>query len=399
MNPARYLDGMEELFWFYEQSSSFAPVFCIELQGKIANSNWRGHLQRLQMLYPLLRCKIHKARGERARFEEVVGLEIPLATKFADTSIELEMQRELDRGFHVTDPLARLTVCSAGDRTLILVAAHHAAFDGRSIIMMIHDLLALAAGEPIDAKPRAAASIGELLSLGAIEGYSETLSQDWISPPRQAGKPSTVIRKVLSEEETATVLANCRRHGVSLSAGFAAAMAEAGRAIEPGWRQRDLNSLVPIDLRPFFDAERTSGLLIGVISRAIPVPPSGKVWDLAIDVHNRLASGTSIDASVQQAKMMRAAFANERQPADVISKLKASAPPTDISVNNYGKDPFRTDYGAFRLVNASSGNLTSHPGGQKVSLINLDGCLTLTETSVAPIPDLLNEAARIVLEQ
>ncbi|KAA0686891.1 hypothetical protein DTW90_33770 [Neorhizobium sp. P12A] len=96
---------------------------------------------------------------------------------------------------------------------------------------------------------------------------------------------------------------------------------------------------------------------------------------------------------------MRAAFVREQQPADVIRQLRASAAATDISVNNYGKDPFSTGHDAFRLVNASSGNLTSHAGGQKISIINLDGRMTLTGTSVEPIPNLLNEAVRIMLEQ
>jgi hypothetical protein len=400
MKTARHLDGLEELFWFYEQSSSFAPVFCIELQGTIPNPDWRDHLLTLQALYPLLRCRIRKTPGERARFQEVGALEIPLASKVLDTSIELEMQRELDRGFHLTHhALARLTVCRDGDRTLILITAHHAAFDGRSIIMMIHDLLALAAGEEVDAGPRASASIGELLSMGAVEGYSETLSENWISPTRNASKPSSVVRKVLSEKDTAAVLAKCKSYGVSVSAGLAAAMAEAGRGIETSWRKRNLNCLVPIDLRPFFDAEQTSGVLINVLSRAIPVLSGGNVWDLAIAVYSRLTSATSTDAFVRQAEQMRAAFVREQQPADIIKQLKASAAATDISVNNYGRDPFRTGYGAFRLVNASSGNLTSHAGGQKVSIINLDGRMTLTGTSVEPIPNLLNEAVRIMLEQ
>jgi hypothetical protein len=400
MSASRYLHGMEELFWFYEQASSFAPVFCVELHGLISNPNWDEHLRRLQELYPLLRCRIHKSSGDRARFEEVATLGIPLITKELDSSIELEMQRELDRGFLIEDlALARLTVCRTGDRVLILLCAHHAAFDGRSMIMIIRDLLAMAAGEPIDANERRAASIGELLSIGPVRGYADTLKEKWVLPSKTTDKPSSVVRKVVSQEDTATVLASCRSHDVSVSAALTAALAEAGRGVRTCWRQRSLNCLVPVDLRPFFGGERTSGLLIGVLSAAIPMQEDGNVWKSAADIHGRLKNATSTDAFVKQADMMRKGFAREQQHADVLKQLRASATPTDISVNNYGKEAFRSDYGAFRVVNASSGSLTSYAGGQKISMISLDGRMTLTATSVEPIPGILDKALRILLER
>src|SRR5580698_10382182 len=119
------------------------------------------------------------------------------------------MERELAIGFgDGSGALTRIILLHAADRAILLFSAHHAAFDGRSMMMVIEDLLRTVSGERLRAPFEGAMDLRQL-SLPENVGY-RTLREDSSGTGLLTVRDVHVERILLSKTLTASVLSNCK---------------------------------------------------------------------------------------------------------------------------------------------------------------------------------------------
>ncbi len=397
----RRLDSFEEVFWHFEQVHPYAPVFAVELDGWISPENWTEHLRTVQSRYPLLRARINKIPGQRPSFEPTNHIEIPFrrAPLDKDDRVETAMERELVIGFgDGNGALARVSLLHASDRAILLLAAHHAAFDGRTMMMIVEDLLRAASGKPLGAPFEGAADICQLFSLPENNGYS-TLLGEVIHSSSSRVKDVHVERVFLSEALTASVLSECKARCVNVRALVAATLAEAGREDRIEWQSRPVTVASPIDLRPMLNHENTPGLLIGLGSAVVPAATSRQtLWQTASNLGQAFQHTANVEAQKLRSLKLREFLDHERLPHAFMQTWQTLMPSPDIMINNYGQLPLQEDYDDFSIKTISSGSIASLGLTQKVSMISLRGKIGICIATCDPIDGILAKTSAILSE-
>jgi Condensation domain len=395
----RCLDGFEEILWYLEQVLPYAPVFALELDGWIDPENWTEHLRVVQSRYPLLRARINKIPGKRPSFERTNDMDIPFRRVPLEMhdQVETAMERELAIGFgDGSGALARVSLLHAPDRAILLFAAHHAAFDGRTMMMILEDLLGTVSGKPLRAPFEEATSLSQSLSLPENCSYRTCLAET-SHFARPDVKGIHVERVLLSEALTASVLSECKARAVNVRALMAAVIAEAGRESSAEWRSRPVNVTAPIDLRPMLDQGDTPGLLVGVISAAVAVSTSRSTfWETAASIGQAFQQTANVDAQRSMSLKIRQVIEDERPPLLFAEAWKNAAPSADIMINNYGRLAVQDDYGKFRIKTISSASLAGLGITQKVSMISLRGRIGICIATCRPIPGLIEKVSAIL---
>jgi len=397
----RRLDSFEEVFWHFEQILPYAPVFAVELDGGINPENWTEHLRAVQSRYPLLRARINKNPGERPSFEQTNDIAIPFrrAPLDKDDRVETAMARELAIGFgDGSGALARVSLLHASNRAILLLAAHHSAFDGRTMMMIIEDLLRAASGKPLGAPFEGAADIGQLLCLPDNSGYSTLLGES-VHASSFGAKDVHVERVFLSEALSASVLSECKTRAVNVRALVAAALAEAGREDRIEWQSRPVAVASPIDLRPMLNQRDTPGLLIGLSSAVVPATTSrDTLWQTASNIGQAFQQVANVEAQKLRSVKVRQLLEHERLPCTFMETWQNVVPPTDIMINNYGQLPIQDDYGDFSIKTISSGSIAGFGFTQKVSMISLRGQIGICIATCDPIDGILAKTSAILTE-
>jgi Condensation domain len=392
---------MEEILWHLEQVLPCAPVFALELDGRIDPENWTEHLRAVQSRYPLLRARINKLPGERPSFERTSNIDIPFRQVPLEThdQVEAAMERELAIGFgDGSGPLARVSLLHAPDRAILLLAAHHAAFDGRTMMMILEDLLGTVSGKPLRAPFERATSLSQFLSQPEPGSY-RTLLDETSRFARPDAKGIHVERVLLSEALTASVLSECKRRAVNVRALMAAVIAEAGRERSAEWQSRSVNVSAPIDLRPMFHQEDTPGLLVGVVFAAVPAATKrDTIWETAASIGQAFQHSANVDAQRSLSSKLCQAIEDERPPLLFAEAWRNAGPGADIMINNYGRLAVQDDYGKFRIKTISSASLAGLGRTQKVSMISLRGRMGICIATCQPIPGIIERMPAMLAE-
>jgi hypothetical protein len=395
----RSLDSFEEMFWHFEQIIPYAPVLAVELDGTIDPSQWKTHLRAVQLRYPLLRAQIKKIPGSRPYFASTNGVEIPFLAVALEKrdQVETAMERELEIGFgNGSGALARLSLLYAAERAIIILAAHHAAFDGRTMMMIIEDLLRLASGKPLEPPFEGALDRRQLLELPPDGGYRSLLRSASLARSPVV-KKFYVERVSLSEALTAAALSACKTREVNVRALLASAFAQAGRELNAEWRWRALNVASPIDLRPLLHLGTAPGLLIGRCSAVIPAAnQSGTLWHTASALGHLLERASSIKDQRSQALNLRQSVKDERMPGEFVEAIQLAAPSPDIMISNYGRLPIQDDFGGFRIKTLSTGSIAGLGATQKFSAVTVRGKMGICLCTCQPIPGILQKTSEIL---
>jgi hypothetical protein len=395
----RSLDGFEEIVWSLEQVIPHAPVFALELDGSLSVDNWTEHLRLVQSRYPLLSARINKIPGKRPFFEKTHAKDIPFRCVPLEShdSVEAAMARELAIGFgDGSDGLARVSLLHGRDRAILLFAAHHAAFDGRTMMMILEDLLDTISGKPLRAPFKTAPSLYRFFSLPEADGYRASLSDTSPLVPFEANGVY-IDRLTLSEALSASVLSACKIRGVSMRALIAAVIAETGREIDEGWRSRPVKIASPIDLRSMLDQEDAAGLLVGITSAMVPAETRrDTIWETAASIGNALQLTANLDAQRALSVKFRQLIEDEHPPRQFVETWRKASPPSDIMINNYGRIAIHGDYGKFSIKMISSASLAGLGATQKVSMISVRGQIGLCIATCRPIPGILDKVPALL---
>lgn len=138
----RPLSAAEDLFWRPDVVCPLNSVGTLLIEGEFSPDRLRAALDKLQQHHPLLQARV-VLRLNRPRFVTGAG-PIPLeqASLAAEQLREFEI-RQAELPFDSAQgPLLRFACIRLGEhQSALVVTAHHAIFDGRSIIVLMRDLL------------------------------------------------------------------------------------------------------------------------------------------------------------------------------------------------------------------------------------------------------------------
>ena len=176
----RRLGSLEELIWLRERRASRTIVLLAEVQGSTTPEDWRTALNRVQARHTILSSRICKDPGSRPYFELARGVELPLEVVPLDSgpSALERCSRELGTNFPQGHMLMRATVLHDRARSTLILAVDHAAFDGRSLVFIVRDLLRSLAGESLGDPQPISPSQDEFFGLHNQERYTEVGRSD-----------------------------------------------------------------------------------------------------------------------------------------------------------------------------------------------------------------------------
>ena len=268
------LDPWDELFHSiykrYEGTGTGAAV--VHLRGDIKPEPLRAALATLQMRHPKLRARIVGAADGRHAFEIPADHPpIPFDVKDIDSG-DLPWEEESSRMLAARldpaiDPLARVVVLRAPgrNRCVLVLMAHHAIGDGRSLVRLTDDLLRYYAEAeqgvaphvspvPVITAPQAspAGTMWTRLVQSAVlfRRRRQNRRADWVRLPHAASASPHLLwaHFVFTEQDTAALARHCRREKTTL---YGALFAAAARGLLAALRQpRALfKCRFPIDIR------------------------------------------------------------------------------------------------------------------------------------------------------
>jgi NRPS condensation-like uncharacterized protein len=393
----RDLDYLEEMLWLFEQNFPLYHVLAVEVEGSASVDEWRAGLGAVQRRYPHLSACIRKEPGKRPYFARMEGVAVPLRVKSWTNKLVLheEMAKELDGSFgDGNGPLVRVKLLHGPDRSALLLSAHHSAFDGKSSLLVLQDLLASMAGEDIGEKVEAT-SLSSLLGETEPEPYTKILVGEAVAPKDGLlpNLPKTQVKRlVLSKEETTTLIERAKKEQTTVHSALVAAFASAGARYSKDWLANAVRCVSPVDVRRLFGVPEAAGVLIPFASLTVDAQSNQPFWAKARAVGEALAPCLTKEYALNSLGTVKAMVAEEI-PARKILEIFAASSAHELMVTNYAGYRLRTEFGSLRVISAFTGSVGP---AQKVSVITVNGRLGMTLVNMNPFPTLLEDAKEIL---
>jgi hypothetical protein len=353
----RPLDPSERYFWLLDHLAPMNIVAVAELEVRLDPAQLATALHAVQLRHPLLRVQIGVFESQPTFVN--VAAEIPLTTTpVADGGWRDVVEAELDLPFvTASEPLVRCVYVpvEGEDRSVVILAVHHAVADGRGIVRALQDLLqAVENGEPdpalsADVPPlihdhfpaelqssRAAVSI-----LGTVrserQGYPESATYPFHARDVE-GQISRLSHLVLTPELAAAIRVGARAHGATVTGELAAAVLESCTALFDQPEDRMLCLATPTDLRErVMPALPGDGVYcaVGLLCTPYLVHPSSNP-DLSLRVSEQTHREVTRGESHLFYRLARAnAFAANDHGIDTFADWMATTP-QNVGLSNIG---------------------------------------------------------------
>ena len=399
----RRLGSLEELIWLRERRASRTIVLLAEVQGSTTPEDWRTALNRVQARHTILSSRIRKDPGSRPYFELARGVELPLEVVPLDsgTSALERCSRELGTNFLQGHMLMRATVLHDRDRSTLVLAVDHAAFDGRSLVLIVRDLLRSLAGESLGDPQPISPPLDEFFGLHNQERYTSTLAEatdrTFEARAQDSGKRLLLERVWIEPPVTSSIALRARREQTTVHGALTAAILLAGRGQSPQWRDTPIRCASPIDNRATLNAGENLGLLITTGYTELPPTFSSGFWDLARQVKRDVNGHHTIAEAALSLAPIRETVSVEQDPYNlvVVNRQRANT----LMVTNCGRLEIPANYGRLQLQSISLFGSSGAPHTQTVCVATLSGLLCMTNVSVEPVASLLEKARNLLISE
>jgi hypothetical protein len=396
------LEGIQEFFWATEPTKSRLALVIAEVVGPSTPGDWRNALGRVRQRYPILAARIAKTPGARPHLEPSPLESIPLKVVpyRKDLNIDQLMAEELAVSFGRGDgALARVVLFHGTERSLIIFVGHHAACDGLTIVNMLQDLIAAAAGESLGPVVPILRTTGELLGLPEPPPYSALLPTRPATECPALNFPSPVVSsQSLEADALAKLVLRARQEKTTVHGALVAAFISAGKLSFSPWGAEPVVCLSPIDLRPLLELKQAAGVLT-TIHPTIGLPGDRPAfWDFARSVSTAMPGSRTIEAARGGTLAVREVVSQEPDPYDPATIDPRGFFNHHLMVSNYGAGDYRTDFGSLKLVALYPAHISGGtPNTQTISAITVAGVLHLTHASRAPIESFLKVSLKLLL--
>ncbi len=416
----RTLGAFEEYLWLIEQRVSRTIVVAADVEGRTTIEGWRGAWDAVRARHTILSTRIRQKPGFRPRFEFAPGSALPLQVVFRESGTRLFelVSADLSTRFAYGDVLMRATVLYGRDRSTLLLAADHAAFDGMSLVFVVRDFLRALAGERLGSAQTMPPSHDDLLGLHTSDQYAAAPQIDASKPtersdvasvaqaaqaaqssPSRQSHEQPLLQQIWLEPPITSALARlAREEKTTVHGALCAAVMLAGRAHSTAWADQTIRCVSPVDNRPLLGARDQLGLLLTLRNSELAPSDSPSFWELARAVKQDVAlHRTPADAAGGFFAPILEMISAGIDPDRLVAGSRQRAPA--LLMSNYGRLPIPTRYGRLRLKWVTPTVTSGAPRTQTVSVATVDGLLCMTNASIEPVPALLGTARRLLLAQ
>jgi hypothetical protein len=401
----RPLGTFEEYFWLVDRQTPRTIVVAAALEGPTTINGWRTALKAVQATHPLLSARIQKRPGLRPYFEHAFGIDLPLQILPFDAPNSLldYCSKELETGFSESDLLLRASVLHGKHRSTLLLAADHAAFDGRSLVYIIRDLLRSLAGDSQGKPKPLLPSQDELFGLHSSENYATPSVPrrgltELIEHPVSKISAKHQLEQIWFEPPVVDAITQCaRREHTTVHGVLTAGILLAGRPKSQFWAETPIRCASPIDNRKILGLGDRLGLLLTLAYTELDPGEFPNFWHLARQVRRDVSALGNIQAATRSFAPLRESLSTEKDSDQVADAARQRA--HALMVTNYGRVAIPSEYGPLRLLSISPMVTSGARHTQTVSLATLNGLLCMTNVSAEPILDLLKGAKKLIISQ
>ncbi|AMB85589.1 hypothetical protein AWM79_09885 [Pseudomonas agarici] len=401
----RSLGTFEEYFWLVERKTPRTIVVVAALEGPTTIDGWRTALNALQAHHPILSARVRKSPGFRPCFVTAPGVDLPLEVlPFGSAQSLLDYcAKELETGFAENELLLRATVLHEKHRSTLVLAADHVAFDGRSLVYLIRDLISSLAGKDLGKQKPFLPSLDELLGLHGADIYSTPspaysgFSEPIEHPVTQLAAQHQLEQISLAPQTVAAITERARQEQTTVHGALTAGILIAGRAKSQRWAETAIRCVSPIDNRKMLGIGDIPGVLLTLAHTELESAKPYDFWDLARQVRSDVSALGNIQAAARSFAPLRETLSAEMAPSHISEAADRRA--QALMVTNYGRLAIPSEYGPLRLLFIRPMITSGVSHTQTVSLATLDGLLCMTNVSAEPISDLLIGARDLIISQ
>lgn len=395
----RELGALESYAWQIDNASPKHFTITAEVSGNSTIAEWSSALKKVQSRHPLLNARVDAGNGGRLHFFQDLNISIPLrvARLHKINSVEDEIRREFSAPFGLGDlALLKVALLYSEYRCVVIVTAHHAIADGRSLSYFVNDLLETLSGKSLPEIPLNPPI--ELLCSPETGPLGDIALPVSASTPVQYVERSLpklkIYRKRLTGELSNRIRDRSRQHETTVHGALAAAFALA-LYHSPSWPNRPVRITTPIDARKY------DNLNYGLSFHALfPTYEYNAVnyelfWDLTFQVTQDLYGYRSRPGMAKLVDILEPLMNNHGLKKMIKFDCEICAP--DILISNLGVLPFNYEFGMLQLESLWGPNiLIGTEGEQAIGVATINNAIHLIHTSYQPVEDLLQNAEKIL---
>jgi hypothetical protein len=394
----RALGDMEKLFWASSVESNLNWVQTIRVAGKVTPNDMRRALDVVLRRHPLLPVCVELGSDEIPRFEHFPDCQAPLRVaerKDDDTWIQ-EAQTEINDPIDPSQPPLLRAVLVEGERTSeILLCGTHCNIDGRSIIVIVEDLMrALGRLPPLpvlglqlpfeELYPPLRATTTQTEShepAGAPVDQSSNAHEDNSTSKAGNSAPFKIDTWQLDRAETDRLVESCRKRQVTVHAAICAAFLSSFERLsqEPG---RELVFCAsPINLRSACPPVKDDvGVFISMLVLIHQLGRGMDFWALARWVKEQInqANHPQYIVAVHSGLREKMAILNTRE----ILEWSRQTVSYEFGITNLGRLEIPLAYGPLQIERLWPPVAVSNPAADTVAVFTFDGQLAVMITSI-----------------
>lgn len=373
----RNLGSSEYVAWLSDQVGSLNFVTIAHISGDVDEQVFRTALDVLPQLHPLLKTRIEVCEGRPVFVSDnVPPIPLQVEARLSDDHWLAETEKEMNYQFSWSEgPLVRVMLLKGTNVSDILVTFHHAIGEAESGMYFVRDLLnvvkQITEGNAPDIQsfperppledllPKSARDIQGLVKTGAL--ISKQVASIIVQHPQKLPKDGDlfaedrqahVIHRMLSPEETESMVTRCREESTTVHGAICAAVLKAAASQMDSYRDGKpvtISCMSAVDLRQFLSPPvgEEVGFYVSMVITAHRIGTDAHFWDVARNVrkavHQAIGSGEAFVFISLLDKLIKGAT------PDDFMKRAVKFYPAALLVTNVGRLEISQQYGSLVL--------------------------------------------------
>jgi len=402
--PRRPMGGPEKLFIVLDHFASKSFAIAAELEGIIPGGRLNEAIQAVQKRHPHLTARIQVDQNLTYWFDfsNETAIEVEERHDYLPSEWGRFLEDVLSIPLDVSlNPLFRVFILGSGERTTLILVAHHSIGDGQSLLIIYQDILAYLSGDTLPTLAPSK-SIDELLGLENRLLLEDTpLAIGHLSSRESQGVANHAIRidsLQLDHLDTSKIILASRQNGVTVNGLLNAALCLAITEINQKKSFEPLSLRSPASVRNTLDVKNNFGLYIVTKLTTVVPSHSKNIWNLAKWVNSDLQGINSFSSIVENIKRYRQILLRPFVFNKFLDMFRSS-PKIDLMLTNLGNIELNTRHSGIKVKALWGPMVLSGDGSeQTVGAITINGNLHLTNTSIMVCDRLLHRACDIIFD-
>jgi hypothetical protein len=355
------------------------------LRGAFSLKALESALERLRYIHPLMAVRIDPgSQNSQPCFttEAVPPVPLRVMERQTDQDWVREVEREIaEPSNYLVGPLFRCVWLRGQEVSDLILVSDHITADGFAGIYALRDLLTILADPAVKLEPCPVERLVDLVPPAMRKMINEKVSTsgEILPPPPEfsempASSPLKVIPFEFSQEETAALVACCRREEVTVQAALCMAFTLPFAERQPEQPLRWVETPYNLRNRLIRPVENVYGVFISLAYSQVDCTPGRDRWEIARQVGRSLAGVTEEQLFSIPIVMMQVAERPLTVPVVTFDY--------DLSISNLGKVTIPSCYGDLILESIYAPTMNvSMPSHRILGVTTFKGSMRCTFTS------------------